>query len=37
VLGTGAHVATVIDGKLMDAWDSSDEIVSYFWSKNAEE
>jgi hypothetical protein len=37
VLGTGTHVAAVIDGKIMDAWNSEDEIVSYFWSKNVEE
>ena len=36
-LGTGTHVATVIDGKLFDAWNSEDEIVAYFWSKNPEE
>lgn len=33
VLGTGTHVATVIDGVLLDAWNSEDEIPSYFWSK----
>lgn len=25
------HVATVIDGKLYDTWDSSEEIPIYFW------
>lgn len=33
VLGTGTHVATVVDGVLMDAWDSSDEVPQYFWYK----
>lgn len=31
VLGTGTHVATVRDGILMDAWDSSNEPVSFAW------
>lgn len=31
VLGTGTHVATVIDGDLYDAWESSNEIPSYYW------
>jgi len=25
------HVATVIDGKLLDTWDSSREIPVYYW------
>jgi hypothetical protein len=33
VLGTGTHVATVKDGVLYDAWDSSREIVDYVWYK----
>ena len=33
VLGTGTHVATVIDGDLYDAWDSSNEIPIYVWRK----
>lgn len=36
VLGTGNHVATVIDGILYDAWDSSNEIPVYYWSKESE-
>lgn len=31
VLGTGSHVATVVDGDLYDAWDSSDEIPVFVW------
>jgi hypothetical protein len=31
VLGTGTHVATVKDGILYDAWDSSNEPVAYAW------
>lgn len=31
VLGTGSHVATVIDGNLYDAWDSSNEIPAFVW------
>lgn len=31
VVGTGTHVATIIDGNLMDAWDSSGEPVAFVW------
>lgn len=31
VLCTGSHVATVIDGVLYDAWNSSNEIVTFYW------
>lgn len=31
VLGFGGHVATVQDGNLFDAWDSSNEIPVYVW------
>lgn len=31
VLGFGTHVATVVDGILYDVWDSSDEIVLYYF------
>ena len=31
VLGTGTHAATVIDGVILDTWDSSNEIPQYFW------
>jgi len=31
VLGFGNHAATVIDGQLLDTWDSSDEIPQYYW------
>ena len=33
VLGFGGHVATVIDGNLFDAWDSSLEIPQYYFYK----
>lgn len=33
VLCTGTHVATCIDGDLFDMWDSSNERVSYYFSK----
>lgn len=33
VLGTGSHVATVIDGDLYDAWDSSNEVPLFVWRK----
>ena len=31
VLGFGSHTATVIDGVLMDAWNSSGEYPQYYW------
>lgn len=31
VLGFGGHVATVIDGKIYDSWDSSKEIPQFYW------
>ena len=36
VLGFGNHVATIKDGVLYDAWDSSKEIPQYVWSKEEE-
>ena len=33
VLGTGSHVATVVDGNLYDSWNSSDEIPVFVWYK----
>lgn len=33
VLGTGSHVATIVDGDLYDSWNSSDEIPIYVWYK----
>lgn len=31
VLGFGTHVATVVDGNIYDAWNSSNEIPQYVW------
>lgn len=31
VLGTGSHVATIVDGDIYDSWNSSDEIPIYVW------
>ena len=33
VLGFGGHVATLKDGMIYDAWDSSQEIPQYVWYK----
>ena len=33
VVGTGNHVATVMDGLIWDAWDSSNETPVYYWQK----
>ena len=33
VVGTGNHVATVIDGEIWDAWDSRNEVPVYYWQK----
>jgi hypothetical protein len=31
VLGFGGHCAAVVDGRIMDAWDSSSEVPTYVW------
>jgi hypothetical protein len=33
VLGFGGHVATIRDGHLYDAWDSSNEIPQFVWAR----
>lgn len=33
VLGFGTHTAAVIDGTILDTWDSRDEIPVYVWEK----
>lgn len=33
VIGTGSHAVVAIDGNWMDAWDSGDEVGSYFYRK----
>jgi hypothetical protein len=33
VAGTGNHVATIRDGWIMDAWDSSMEVPVFYWQK----
>lgn len=33
VLGTGTHAIAVVDGDYYDAWDSGDEIPTYFYRK----
>ena len=34
VVGMDSHVATIIDGVIYDAWDSSNEIPVYVWRKD---
>ena len=34
VIGTGSHAVAVIDGDYYDAWDSGNEVPSYFWRMN---
>ena len=34
VIGTGSHAVAVIDGDYYDAWDSGNEVPSYFWRVN---
>ena len=36
VLGFGTHTATIKDGNLYDAWDSSQEVPQYYWYKPTE-
>ena len=31
VIGTGSHAVAVIDGDYYDAWDSGNEVPTYFW------
>lgn len=31
IIGTGNHAVAVINGDYYDAWDSGDEVPSYFW------
>ena len=33
VIGTGSHAVAVIDGDYYDAWESGDEVPSYFWRR----
>ena len=33
VLGTGTHTVAVIDGTIMDSWDSSDEVPVFYWQE----
>ncbi|MBO4284271.1 MAG: hypothetical protein J5958_06590 [Clostridia bacterium] len=33
VLGFGQHAATVVDGVIYDAWNSSKEVPQYYWEK----
>lgn len=33
VLGFDMHTAAVIDGTLLDTWNSSEEIPTYYWSR----
>lgn len=33
VIGTGSHAVCVVDGKIFDTWDSSDETPIYFYKK----
>lgn len=37
VIGTGTHVATIKDGVIYDAWDSSSEIPAFVWYKKEKE
>jgi hypothetical protein len=36
VVCTGNHVVTIKDGFIMDSWDSSNEIVQFYWSRKDE-
>lgn len=37
VLGFGGHVATIKDGQLYDAWDSTREVPQFVWFKKEDE
>lgn len=36
VVGMNNHVATVEDGNYFDVWDSGDELVNFYWTKEKE-
>lgn len=36
IVGTGDHIVAVIDGKIYDSWDSSNEIPIYYWQKRGD-
>ena len=36
VLKSDGHVATVIDGNLLDSWNSESKVPIYYWTKGAE-
>lgn len=33
VIGTGSHAVAVVNGDIIDSWDSSQEIVQYYFTK----
>ena len=33
IIGTGSHLTTIIDGTLLDSWDSSNECPVYYFEK----
>ena len=33
IIGTGSHAVAVVDGDIIDSWDSSQEIVQYYFTK----
>lgn len=37
VVGTGTHVAAIVDGVIYDAWNSSDCVPIYYYKKEIEE
>lgn len=37
VVCTGSHVCTIMDGLILDSWDSSAEIPAFYWTKKEAE
>ena len=33
VAGTGTHAVAIVHGDILDTWDSSNEIISYYWER----
>ena len=33
IVATGTHVAAISQGNVWDSWDSSNEIITYYWEK----
>lgn len=35
IIGTGSHAVAVVNGDIIDSWDSSNEVVQYYYQKQS--